>query len=587
MGLSRQGTGVLDHDQDWAGGESAAGRQAGAATLAKGIAILNLVANSRAPLKFGDLQRRSGLPKATLHRMLTTLRDEGFIRCQDDDRTYRLGMRLFEMAHHVWEAFDLRGNAIAAMSFLHDATGESISLGMLDSDEVVYIDELAGSHAIRTGMRLARRDPACCTAIGKAILSAMSPVDRDIVLDGMELTQFTDRTLMEHGDLLAQLYLASARGYAMEQDEHVEGVSGIAAPIIDHRGQPVAAIGLTGPSSRLTTRTLHALGPTIIDACRRMSLDAGGSPRRVSTVPRPTRPVDAGVRTAVTADALLGVVPVWNPRTQRLYWIDLVAPTLHVSDAFTGEDKTLPLPEIVGGVSLAQDDKLVLAGPSGFSIYDPDRGSAVAHRPSPESHIRSNRFNGGRCDPRGRFWTGTTDFLDVHGRGSLYRLSPDGSCKKMLGGISRLNGPAWSPDGTTMYITDVLAGKIFAFDFHLDAGEIGNRRVFASFPDDGPALPDGLAVDTDGFVWCPVWDGWRLHRYAPDGALAASVILPVSRPTNVAFGGPDLRTLFITTARIRIADQILAETPLAGSVLALEAPAPGLPEPALAWASWS
>lgn len=157
----------------------------------------------------------------------------------------------------------------------------------------------------------------------------------------------------------------------------------------------------------------------------------------------------------------------------------------------------------------------------------------------------------------------------------------------MLGGISRLNGPAWSPDGNAMYITDVLAGKILAFDFDIDAGQIGNRRTFASFPDDEPALPDGLAVDTDGFVWCAVWDGWCLHRYAPDGTLAASVVLPVPRPTNVAFGGSDLRTLFITTARIRVADKILAEAPLSGSVLGLETTVPGLPEPALAWASWS
>ncbi len=576
-----------DHQQEWTG-EASAARTGGAATLAKGVAVLGLIANTHTPLKFADLQRRSGLPKATLHRLLVTLQDEGLIRCHDGDRTYRLGMRLFEMAHHVWENFDLRGNAIGAMTTLRDAAGETVSLGMLDGSAVVYIDELAGSHAVRTGMRVARRDPAYCTAIGKAILSATAPDDRDAYLDAVALAPFTDRTLTDPGALIAQLYLASARGYAIEDGEHVAGVSGIAAPIIDHRGQPVAAIGLSGPSSRLTMRALHALGPAIIDACRRVSLDAGGSPRRVSTVPRPTRaPVDAGVRAAVAGDASLGEAPVWNARTQRLYWVDLVAPTLHVSDPFSGEDKILPLPEIVGGVGLAQDDKLVLAGLSGFSIFDPDRGSAVAHRPSPESHIRSNRFNGGRCDPRGRFWTGTTDFLDVHGRGSLYRLSPDGSCRKMLGGISRLNGPAWSPDGGTMYITDVLAGKIFAFDFHLDGGEIGNRRVFASFPEDGPELPDGLAVDADGFVWCAVWDGWRLHRYALDGTLAGSVILPVSRPTNLAFGGPDLRTLFITTARIRIADAILAETPLAGRVRALEAPTPGLPEPALAWASWS
>jgi sugar lactone lactonase YvrE len=140
----------------------------------------------------------------------------------------------------------------------------------------------------------------------------------------------------------------------------------------------------------------------------------------------------------------------------------------------------------------------------------------------------------------------------------------------MDSGFHVSNGIGWSPDDRVMYFADSAHGKIYAYDFDLDSGEVANRRAFVSMPE-GNGLPDGLSVDSEGGVWVACWDGWSVTRYGPDGVVDRIVPLPVPRPTSCTFGGPDLTTLFVTTARIRLSSQVLADAPLSGSVLAVDA----------------
>jgi len=197
-------------------------------------------------------------------------------------------------------------------------------------------------------------------------------------------------------------------------------------------------------------------------------------------------------------------------------------------------------------------------------IADPEAGGAV------------NILNDGRCDARGRFWVGSMSKTMERASARLYRLER-GRLDTVDENIWVSNGVCFSPDDTKMYFADSHVRTIFVYDFDVAAGTLGARRVFATTQ--GPGVPDGSSVDTDGFVWNAVFDAGCLIRYAPDGRVDRTVTLPVSRPTACAFGGPDLATLYVTTARFRLPPEKLAAEPLAGGLLALDVGARGLPEP--------
>lgn len=549
----------------------------GSATLAKAIRVLDVLAGTRTALRFAEIQRASGLAKAVLHRLLNTLIEAGFVRFQADDRRYRLGMRLFEMAHHVWESFDIRGAAASELVELRDKTDEAIGIGMLDRTEIVYIDEVDGSQPIRPRMRLGRRDPVYCTAVGKAILSVLDFKEQSDIIDQLSLEALTEKTKTDRDALLKELYLIGTRGYAIEQDEHIEGISGVAAAILDHRGLPVGAIGLVGPSSRLSIQRLHERGPEIIEACWRVSMNAGGSIKRVSTVSKPAVAVARNVECVIREQALIGEAPGWCAESRRLYWADPAAPALHISSPETGEDSVIEMHEVLSTLCLAGPGRLLLGFPSGLALFDVARRRVVGRLGNPEPELPSNRFSGGRCDPRGRFWTGTTNLHGIKISGSLYRVDGKARFTRMETGLFQPNGLGWSPDARTMYLIDAMKRTIFAYAYDVDTGEISERRAFVTYPSNKPDMPAGLVVDAEGGVWCAVWDAWALHRYRPDGSFDRSVVLPVPRPTSCIFGGPDLKTLYVTTSRIRVANEVLATAPLSGSLLAVQSDVPGLP----------
>ncbi|MHA1549246.1 MAG: SMP-30/gluconolactonase/LRE family protein [Alphaproteobacteria bacterium] len=546
------------------------------ATLNKAIRVLGVLAGTRIALRFAEIQRATDLPNAVVHRLLNTFVAAGFVRYQPDDRRYRLGMRLFELAHNAWENFDIRGTAASELVKLGDKTGEAVGIAMLDRTDIVYIDEVAGSHPIQSRMLLGRRDPVYCTAIGKAILSVLDFREQSHIIDQLSLDTFTVKTKTDREAISKELYLIGIRGYAIEQDEHIDGISGVAAAILDYRGQPIGAIGLIGPSVRLGIERLHEHGPAIIEASWRVSMNAGGKIKRVSTVPKPAVAMEPEVDCVVREQAFIGESPTWCGESGRLYWADPAAPALHVSCPETGEDTVIEMDEVLSTLCLAGSGRLLLGLRSGLVLFDVERRSVVKRLGDPEPERPSNRFSGGRCDPSGRFWTGTTNLHGIKVRGALFRISKDGFFR-MESGLLQPNGLGWSPDSKTMYLVDAMNWTIFAYAFDTRTGELSEKREFATYPSDRPDMPAGLVVDAEGGIWCAVWDGWCLHRYLPDGTLDRTVILPVPRPTSCIFGGPDLQTLYVTTSRIRVANEVLATAPLSGSILAVRSDVTGLP----------
>ncbi|MBO6784021.1 MAG: SMP-30/gluconolactonase/LRE family protein [Alphaproteobacteria bacterium] len=296
----------------------------------------------------------------------------------------------------------------------------------------------------------------------------------------------------------------------------------------------------------------------------------------------------AKILSVVETGAILGESPVWSPDEQVLYWLDIKAPALHRYDPATDRDRAWPLPQETGSIALRQGGGLVAAARDGFALVDMDSGR-LEWIANPEPDLPENRLNDGRTDRQGRFWAGSMHdpegppqtYFEREPVGAFYRLDLDRSVHRMIGGVLVSNGLCWSPDGTTMYAADSPTRTIRAWDYDTATGDIANERVFATLPDDpGRGTPDGAIVDAEGGLWTAEFRGGRVTRFTPDGEEDRSVMLPVSRPTCPMFGGPDLKTLYVTSAKIMLTPEELATEPLAGALFALDVGAAGLPEAA-------
>jgi L-arabinonolactonase len=273
---------------------------------------------------------------------------------------------------------------------------------------------------------------------------------------------------------------------------------------------------------------------------------------------------------------LLGESCIWSVREEALYWIDIRGKMLRRFVHRTGRTDSFPLPEMAGSIALRRNGGLLVAMQSNISSFDPKTGTLqpVAY---PDESIPNQRFNDGRCDRQGRFWAGTIDDVGRGPCGTLYRLGPDRILVPVLTHVTIPNSLAWSPDGTTMYFSDTTSYTITAYDFDTASGMPSRPREFARTTP--PATPDGSTVDAEGYFWNAEYDGWRVVRYAPDGRVDRVIELPVKRPTCCAFGGPDLATLFVTTASQRLTEEERAAQPLSGCLLALDVGIRGLSEP--------
>ncbi len=291
-----------------------------------------------------------------------------------------------------------------------------------------------------------------------------------------------------------------------------------------------------------------------------------------------TRPEDAAA-CIWPAGAILGEGPLWDERSSVLYWVDIKAPAVHRYDPASGSKRSWPMPEMIGCIAKRKRGGFVAAFQSGFAFVDPARRT-LERIGNPEPDMRGNRFNDGKCDKRGRFWAGSMDNGLREPTGWLYRLDPDLTWQRVDGGYVCTNGPAFSPDGRTIYHADSAGRTVYAYDLS-DAGDVANKRVFVRFDKD-EGVPDGMTTDTDGCLWVCHWGGWRITRFRPDGKVDRAVAMPVSQVTSCAFGGPDFATLFVTSAATGLDAAALAGQPLAGGLFALRPGVRGLAEPEFA-----
>lgn len=552
----------------------------GTAALGKGLMVLDAVGDAPKPLRFSELVIITGLPKGTLHRILGALIEYRLVRLEESDQTYRLGTRLFELAHRVWDSFDIRGAAEPELIRLANATEETTRLAIREGCEVVYIEQKQSPTAVALRYAVGSRGPSYCSGTGKAILAFLEPAVQAEVLRRIEFQKLTPNTITDSRELKAHLDLGKARGYLIDDEEQAVGVRAVGAPILDARNRPIAAMSISGPAYRLDLEKLHILGRDLIEACRRVSGNVGESAVTITTRPKPLGPDRDDVTCILPATAFLGEGPHWSTRDKALYWVDILAPAVHRLDVATGENVTRRMSLPVGAVACRSRGGLVAATQHGFQALDFETGTLTPIT-DPEADVPENRFNDGKCDRAGRFWAGTMRLDASAPSGALYRLNADGSAKRMDSGFHVSNGLGWSLDGKLMYFTESKSRRIHVYDCDPASGEIANRRQFVQVPETA-GVPDGLTVDAQGYVWSANWDGWCVTRYDPQGKVERVINLPVPRPTSCVFGGAGLNILYITSARIRLSAQRLTEAPLSGSVFALDAGVRGVPEPMFA-----
>ncbi|NMM81466.1 gluconolactonase [Acidovorax sp. SRB_14] len=291
----------------------------------------------------------------------------------------------------------------------------------------------------------------------------------------------------------------------------------------------------------------------------------------------------------------LGESPFWQAGEQRLYWVDIAGRAALRADPATGATERWPLPAEPGCMAPArtagQASGWVLALRDG--IYRAPHWGGALHRiarlPYDPAHERAND---GKCDPFGRFWVGTRDERPGGGHAAMYCIDArhgPAQVQTLWGGASTLNGLGWSPDQRTLYSADTPTHRIEARDWDGERNALGPARTLHQFApksvnwQPGTAgyggRPDGAAVDVQGNYWCAMYEGARVLQLSPAGAVLQSIATPVACPTMVCLGGPEGRTMFVTTARQGRPEDELARTPLAGRVLALAQPVdvPGLP----------
>lgn len=282
------------------------------------------------------------------------------------------------------------------------------------------------------------------------------------------------------------------------------------------------------------------------------------------------------VRCVLDARAELGECPVWSAKEQALYWVDISAPALHLLDPATGTRRSWKLPETIGSFGLRQPGGAVLALRSGFYFFDFESELLTAIA-KPETDKPTNRFNDGKVSPDGRFWAGTMDDeLLKRPLGSLYRLDPDGSCHSMVEGLIVSNGLAWSGDGKTMFHSDSKGQIVWTYDYDQRDGAIANRREIVR-PSEEIGRPDGGACDMEGFYWSAGISAGVLNRWAPDGRLDRQIQMPCAAPTMPCFGGPEMKTIYVTSLRHNLSAEKLAATPLSGGIFAVDVDVPGVP----------
>lgn len=528
----------------------------GAALVGKALDLLNLIGEA-APISAADLTARTGWPRASVYRILSALTAGGYARLDPREHGYVLGYRLLELAQHARDADNLIDIAAPELRRLRNLTGETAYLVALQGDEAMSLSRLESPHAHRSlSIGHGVRRPLHCTAPGKAMLARLPAAEIERRIEAPRLTQMTAASITDPDELRLHLRDVNARGFAIDDEETLDGVRSVGAAIVDPDGRVLAGISIAGPAYRLTPGRAMQLGPEIAAAARQIGR------RMAETRPLTTDPAGAQPLAAAPDAAARGVSPIWDARRARLLWTDARAPGVFATDAQRTIGAMPPQPAPASQLLLGPNGPIALL-PGAIAGVDAAGALHVLAAPGLAGVTAM------RAARDGTVWAARRDGDDARsGIGPLRagRVTP----------IWRLPGPvtalAWDHARDTLYAAASAQRTVHALRVGAPA------RLLARLPA-ACGAPSALAADVEGRVWVALLDGWGIARLNEFGDVDATLALPAPRPTGLAFGGPALRTLFITTSRDGQTEDAARHAPLSGRVFTLEMSAAGWAEP--------
>ncbi len=514
----------------------------GTASLDKALDVLDAVGQSVAGLSQAELAERLALPRTTLYRLLGTLVTRGLLRRDPQRRIYCLGFRCFEYARSAFAMPDLVAAAGAELRALRDMTGETTYLATLDGLEVISLERCDGAHSQRSQTTLGQRKPLHCTSQGKAILAALPAAQREAIVRDLPLTAVTPRSITDRRRLQAELRLTATRGWSIDDEEIVPGVRCCGAPIVDAEGQVRGAISVAGPAFRLTLERVELLGPEVADAARRIGA-------QLSAAHAPYRAGDAEV---VPGDwAFNGASPRWSAATAMLLWADTLGPAVHGA-TLAGDCVIAQLDQPIQTLLPHARGAAVQTG-NAWRLVTPDGAIGPLHG------LPQRRLSAACVGPEGTLWACIAD-------GERWRVAQLSSEGQPLGGWrlpEAASAMAWDAAGQSLRVATADSGTLYS----AQVGSSALRRL-ATVPK-GSGRLSGLAVDQAGGVWSALRNGWSVVRFEADGSVDRVIALPVPCPTDVAFGGVDGNTLFVTSARDAVTREALDAAPLSGRLFAV------------------
>lgn len=249
--------------------------KSGGSSLSKALMVLKEVCCAQDPMRFADLVERSELPKATAHRILNTLVDEGLVRLEDHSQLYHPGYGLLELAHKAWSSMDIRDLAADQMKALWQETGETIHLAVLDRGEVIYIDKMESQKSLRLFSAVGKKGPAYCTGVGKAMIAHLAEEELADAISKQSFIKHTETTLDTEEKLRNELEKIRQTGVSLDMQEHEEGIQCAASVIFNYRNEPIAALSITAPVFRVDDERFELFQKRIKEACQEVSKRMG------------------------------------------------------------------------------------------------------------------------------------------------------------------------------------------------------------------------------------------------------------------------------------------------------------------------
>lgn len=262
----------------------------------------------------------------------------------------------------------------------------------------------------------------------------------------------------------------------------------------------------------------------------------------------------------------LGEGAIWDHRTSELYWVDILEKTVNVYNPESKSNMIYFTDSSVGTVvPCYEENQAIIALEDGVYLLNRD-DKTINLFSSIEADNSENRFNDGKCDPLGNLWVGSMHLAQSKPNGNLYKVNGKGEAEIMKNEVTISNGIVWTSDGKTMYYIDTPTQKIMAYDFNMDDGTISNEKVAVAI-DPIHGFPDGMAIDAEDKLWVGMWNGNAVARFDPvAGTLMTKIEVPAHNVTSCAFGGPNLETLYITTASVDMTEEELKKYPFSGSI---------------------